>query len=653
MSRKNRGLVRTAVSAVAERATGFAHEVARMTVDGWMNATTQVGSAFGRTSFTHVPDARLSLRALSDLYHHDAFAQRICLALPREATRRGFRVPLDDKDAETALKAKLEAIQLAPTLFAAWTWGRRDGGSLIFVLVDDGAEDLRQPLDWNNIRSVDGLMVIPRRQVNPAAWDRDPLAPGAHAGEPSAYRVVATSGAHSASVVIHASRCIRFDGTLTDPERKLNNQGWAESLLQLVYDKLQQFNATSAATSTLVQDASQFVISMKGLAQTLSADTEDKFKLRMRMIAFARGVARVLLIDAEEKAERVEVGALAGLADLRTKDMQELAGAVDMPVTILMGTSPAGMNATGESDTRGWYANVEGEQSNYLRPKIERVVRMILRASDGPTGGVEPPAWSVEFAPLWRMTDKEQADLRKQVADTDNVYITAGVLTPEEVLESHFRPDGWTAEYSVDLEARKLAAASGDAPEGEDPAAGMPAPEGPSIDEQKKVIDAVAAREIPRDTGVMLLANAGMDPEAADAVMGEVGHTFFTAPEPDHEAQMAALQTKHAELQRSHQGTQQYLSRVLEKNKAGELVVGSLIAKPPTGAEPGETLEEGDRVPVAPDDPEAAAAGGEPPADAESAGAAPVEMTAGGEPASDDVPNDDAEGNWLRRGRPE
>jgi hypothetical protein len=45
------------------------------------------------------------------------------------------------------------------------------------------------------------------------------------------------------------------------------------------------------------------------------------------------------------------------------------------------------------------------------------------------------------------------------------------------------------------------------------------------------------------------------------------------------------------------------LSRVLEKNRAGELVVGRLIARAPTDTEEGDVLEEGDTVPVAGDDP--------------------------------------------------
>ena len=70
---------------------------------------------------------------------------------------------------------------------------------------------------------------------------------------------------------------------------------------------------------------------------------------------------------------------------------------------------------------------------------------------------------------------------------------------------------------------------------------------------------------------------------------------------------------------------QQYLARVLERNRAGELVVGSVIAAAPTEVPEGEALEAGDVVQVA--------AEGEAPADARGdggAGPGPVEPGAAG-----------------------
>ena len=125
-----------------------------------------------------------------------------------------------------------------------------------------------------------------------------------------------------------------------------------------------------------------------------------------------------------------------------------------MPVAVLLGRSPAGLNATGDADTRGWDDVVDGERRTVLLPALERVVRLLLLSREGPTRGVEPEGWSVVLPPLRTPTPSEDAALRKAVADTDVAYVQAGVLAPEEVARSRFRPEGWSAETSVDLEAR-------------------------------------------------------------------------------------------------------------------------------------------------------------------------------------------------------
>ena len=76
-------------------------------------------------------------------------------------------------------------------------------------------------------------------------------------------------------------------------------------------------------------------------------------------------------------------------------------------------------------------------------------------------------------------------------------------------------------------------------------------------------------------------------------------------PEPGDAAALADAQAQVAKLTRSRDGVRAMLSRVLERNKNGELVVGRLIAAAPTDTEEGDVLEEGDTVPAVTDDPRA------------------------------------------------
>jgi hypothetical protein len=178
----------------------------------------------------------------------------------------------------------------------------------------------------------------------------------------------------------------------------------------------------------------------------------------------SRSVARSILLDADgESFERTEVGALSGFPELLDRYSLRVAGAAGMPVAVLLGRSPAGLNATGDADTRGWDDVVDAERRTVLLPALERVARLVLLSREGPTAGAEPEGWSVVLPPLRTSTPAEEASLRKAVADTDVAYVQAGVLTPEEVARSRFRPEGWSAETTVDLEAREEPDATADA----------------------------------------------------------------------------------------------------------------------------------------------------------------------------------------------
>lgn len=109
----------------------------------------------------------------------------------------------------------------------------------------------------------------------------------------------------------------------------------------------------------------------------------------------------------------------------------------------------------------------------------------------------------------------------------------------------------------------------------------------------------MAAREIPRATGVELLAQAfELDATAADRAMGEAGRTWFTAPEPTHAAEMDAMRADLAKAQASLRGHQAYTARLIQRAKAGGLELGAFTAREPTEVGEGDVLEPGDVVAV-------------------------------------------------------
>jgi len=567
---------------------------AAVRIDSWFNALTKVGLDYNKTAFSFVRAGRIDDTTLEGLYNEDPFAARICDAFPEEATRQGFTLKLGCAEHETATMARLDALGAVEKLKEAWTWARVFGGAVVFVGADDGLPaDL--PLNEGQIRSVRFLTVLDRRDLQPQSWYTDPLNP--RFGSPETYTfTVSGGGGGTDSRTVHQSRLIRFDGAPVTRRERLRNNWWGGSELNRTFTALQQFNGAYASSATLLQEASQGVLSIKNLYRLLAQDKDDTLKKRFEAMDMARSIGRSVLIDADgEKYERIESSAFSGLPDTVDRFMFLLAGASRIPVTILMGQAPAGLNATGDSDIRTFYDRVRAAQLTALKPRLLRLVRLFLLAQDGLTRGQLPPTLDVEFNPLYQMTPKEQAELRKLVADTDGVNIDKGIVTAEEVALNRFRPGGWSMETVIDLDARRAAQAA----DASSAAEGDGGADGDQTERIAAIVAKVAGRELPRASGVALLVSSlGMLPEDAESVMGETGRSFFTKPDPAATTELDSLREQHAALRKSHQGTRQMLTRVLEKNKRGELVIGSPIARAPTATEEGDTLEEGDVVAV-------------------------------------------------------
>jgi phage-related protein (TIGR01555 family) len=212
-------------------------------------------------------------------------------------------------------------------------------------------------------------------------------------------------------------------------------------VLQRVYPVLQQFHTAWQATAHLMTDAAQGIFKLKGLHSAMSSNRSEELLKRMELVDMSRSISRSIMLDAEDEDFRRDSYGFSGVPEILEKMMLRLAAAARLPVSLLMGQAPAGMNATGESDTRFFYDQVRAAQEA-LKAKIERLVK-IMNAD-------ESTKVSVEFPALWQMTDREKAELRRMEAETDRIYLQEGVLLPEEVAIKRFTAE----EFKIDVTSR-------------------------------------------------------------------------------------------------------------------------------------------------------------------------------------------------------
>lgn len=419
--------------------------------DGWMNIITGMGVR-GRdknmaTSYRML--CQISDAQLDQLYRGDGFVKRIIEIVSNEMIRQGWDI---EGDADESVNQKIEQLNGYKTIIDLINWARLYGGAVIVMGIADG-RNLEEPVDERNIRDICWLHVFDRYQAfsNDGTFEKDLNNP--NYGYPNLYQV---NDSRTGNIfVVHHSRVLRMDWCSLPPRLQNMNNGWGDSAIQSMYDELKNYSGAFANAGILLHDFVNGILTIPGLSEKVATECGDKQVMnRLNILNMAKSVANTMILDGEEKFEKITTQ-LSGLPELLDRFMQTLSAVCGIPVSLLFGRSAAGMNATGDNDVRNFYDLIKQYQEGKLKPCLERLVKYIFLSKEGPTRGLEPESWSIKFTPLWQNTEEQEALIRNKIAETDRIYIETGVLDPAEVAISRFGGDSYSANTEIDLEARR------------------------------------------------------------------------------------------------------------------------------------------------------------------------------------------------------
>jgi phage-related protein (TIGR01555 family) len=434
---------------------------------GWSNSQTGFGTARDKTTFNrYTAGYVLGDEELSLLYHGDDLAALIVDIVPDEMLREGFSVDAGDGGLNADLAEQIEALGMVDKLADAIRWGRLYGGGALLLGADDG-RSAATPLIAERAQALTYLYVFDKRYLYPLTWYRAAGHP--KLGMPETYMVTATgSYADNPVSIIHETRLVLFGGATTGLRETQSNNGWDLSVLQRVNKVIGDFNIGWNAAAVLLQDGNQAVFKMAGLADAIAAGQGDALKKRLQAIDEARSVINAIVVDAggnaeDQTAESFErkVFPMTGLPETLDRFCLRMSAAARIPVTLLMGQSPAGMNATGQADFQAFYNGIGSKQRLRLAPKIQRIARVMLatkafagRVKKGADG--KPVAVSVSFPPLWTEAPLTAAQTRKTLLEGDAIATTNGYLVASEVATSRFNgPKGFENEIQISEEGKK------------------------------------------------------------------------------------------------------------------------------------------------------------------------------------------------------
>jgi phage-related protein (TIGR01555 family) len=357
---------------------------------------------------------------LSNLFIGNSIARKI-ISLPADEAVKNW-ICIDD-DPESKPVQILDDMGAESHFADALRWGRLYGGSVILMLANDGGT-LEDPLKEGNVKEVESIRVYDKTQVfwNDAVLYEDPR--NKQYGEPEYYQISPVGGM---PFLVHQSRLLLFKGDPLPDYYRLCYQGWGLPSLQGLWDELLNNSHAHSLAIKIMERMSQGVLKLDGMLGKLETDFgEAEIKKRLELIDMARSILNTIAIDKEDDFEIKSVS-LAQIPELLDRFGLAVSAASNIPFTWLFGRSPAGMNATGESDSEIGYNFVKQIQKRQLKPQLSRLIRLISSSKE---------ANKLTFMPLWLPSDKEQAETdklkaeaREKEANTANIYVGMRLLT--------------------------------------------------------------------------------------------------------------------------------------------------------------------------------------------------------------------------------
>lgn len=414
--------------------------------DGYVNLLNKYGTkqdnseAYKFEREPVIPDMQLT-----GLYEGNGLFSKIIDTPAEEALKHGFDLNLKSDELNAFVEDALDDLEWEEKAATAIKWARLYGGALIVMLIDDG-RGLEEPVDWEHIRSIDELRVYERSIVQPdyaSLYQQDYGGKGvgnrvSKFGQPEYYYVSSIYG----SFKVHESRCLAFrNGVLPEQTSNATYLFWGMPEYVRIRRALRETVTAHTDSVKLLERSVQAIYSMKGLASLLTTDDgENQVLKRLQLVDTSRGLLNSIAIDSEGEQYDFKTFQFSGVKDVIDATCNMLSALTNIPQTILFGRSPAGMNATGDSDFESYYNFVEKIQRLMLKRNLRTLLDVVFRAGIASGDVAEEPDYKLEFKPLWSLSDTEQAAVDQTKAQTALVkaqtaqaYVDMQALDPTEV----------------------------------------------------------------------------------------------------------------------------------------------------------------------------------------------------------------------------
>lgn len=366
--------------------------------------------------------------------------------LPEDMLREGYDITFEDPNIRDKVFEEIERLEVNTHLEKAMKWSRLYNGSAVFMMLDSNKNQSEQ-FDINTLRKIQFLHTLDRTKIRPDNNSKEKNILLKNYGHPNLYEI---EGSEPRLKVDH-TRLILFKGNDLPQQLNEDQDFWGLSPLSKFYQSCLNYDTVYSHTASIVEDFIKFVVKIDEYDELMHSD-EGMQGLITKIRSIRRYSSQFNIIFSDTKDEiKLESTSVAGLKDLIESMKEKMVADSCMPHNIILGSQlGGGLNNDGGAEQSVWYDYVKKQQESYLKPKLRRLIDLILSQKKVfPNLNLEKTPYEIIFMPLWQMSQKQKAELHKSKADSDAIYIDRGVLAPEEVRESRFKDGEFNIETTL------------------------------------------------------------------------------------------------------------------------------------------------------------------------------------------------------------
>lgn len=378
--------------------------------DGLVNLVSGMGTGRDKAGQANYTVTNMDDLQLVSAYKASSLARRV-VDMPAEDACREWREWQADKDAIAMIEAEEKRLGVQRKVLKAQKFARLFGGAALFI--GTGEADLTKPLRPDTIRKggLRYLTMLTMRDLTPGPLSSD-LTDDAF-GLPKYWTL---NTRDKTGIKVHPSRVVIFNGQEPLGDYDIaTHTGWGSSVLEGGLDSVTRVDEVAGNILSLVYEAKVDVIKIPDFMRNLATRGDEyaaEMIRRLKLAATGKGINGTMILDSLEEYEQ-KSASFGTLDTILDRFMQLTSAAHGIPMTLLFGMSPGGMNATGASDVRGYYDKIKVQQTLVMEPAMYILDEVLIRSALGQ----RPDDVHYNWRSLWQPTTKERAEVGKMLVD--------------------------------------------------------------------------------------------------------------------------------------------------------------------------------------------------------------------------------------------